>query len=407
MTVVDWSTTDDLERQVRRAWDRGRLLVAEGDGGIVFPFALRLRRPDSAAMSDRFDDVRRWIRALEDGSKPRRGYGYELEWTEIEHRQLGRNRVPSGAHVPTRDDALRLVGKQRQAERFERFAEMTRTTCPGLAAWLTQKPMTLLQHADDWEKILAVLLWFRTHPRPGLYLRQLDIPGVDTKFIETRRALLMELLDLVLPPEAIDVSAKRTFDGRYGLRSKPPLVRFRILDPRHYVAGLSDLTIPASEFAEWRLGIQRVFITENEINGLAFPELSDAIVIFGLGYALDRLVEVRWLREKAIYYWGDIDTHGFAILDRLRATLPDARSVLMDRQTLMQHRAMWVEEDARHSGPLARLTTDERALFEELASDRLGDRVRLEQERVAFGWVMKAIEALPRLKCPSRPSPGT
>ncbi|MDT5095877.1 MAG: hypothetical protein QOH60_5240, partial [Mycobacterium sp.] len=37
--------------------------------------------------------------------------------------------------------------------------------------------------------------------------------------------------------------------------------------------------------------------------------------------------------------------HGFAILDRLRAWLPRARSVLMDRETLLAHRDRWVTED--------------------------------------------------------------
>ena len=82
--------------------------------------------------------------------------------------------------------------------------------------------------------------------------------------------------------------------------------------------------MPASQLADAQSAVQRVFITENEINGLAFPEVPDAAVIFGLGYGLERLAEVRWLRGKAIYYWGDIDTHGFAILDRLRAMFPDA-----------------------------------------------------------------------------------
>ena len=53
--------------------------------------------------------------------------------------------------------------------------------------------MALLEHSEDWAKILAVLVWFRANPRPAMYLRQVDIAGVDTKFIEARRSLLTEL----------------------------------------------------------------------------------------------------------------------------------------------------------------------------------------------------------------------
>ena len=388
---MEWSTADELEAQVRRLWDRGRLLVTPSEGGSTFPLSLRLRRPDSGAMSDRFDDVRRWIRALDDGSKARRGFGYEIEWTEIDHRQLGRNRVPAAAFVPTREDALRLVGRKKQAERFDQLAAATLARCPELRAWAGRKPMALLENGEDWEKILTVLVWFRAHPRPAIYLRQLDIAGVDTKFIEARKSLFTELLDLVLPADAVHASSKRQFEGRYGLLSKPPLVRFRIVDRRHRIGGLSDITVPAAQFAEMESAVQRVFITENEINGLAFPEVRDAAVIFGLGYGLERLAEVAWLRDKAIYYWGDIDTHGFAILDRLRMTFPEASSLLMDRDTLMQHRTLWVQEDVPYAGPLSRLTPTEQATFDELVANRLGERVRLEQERIGFAWVMRAL----------------
>ena len=82
---------------------------------------------------------------------------------------------------------------------------------------------------------------------------------------------------------------------------------------------MTDLAVPAREFAALDLPVERVFITENEINGLAFPAVPGSMVIFGLGYGLDRLSEVGWLHRRDLYYWGDIDTYGFHILDRLRA----------------------------------------------------------------------------------------
>ena len=326
---MTWSTPDDLESQVRRLWDRGRLLQEPAEGGAAFPLLLRLKRPTVAEVSGRFDDVRRWIRALEDGSKARRDFGYEIQWEERDYRSLGRNRVPSGAVVPTREDALRLAHKQRDAERFAQIAGATAASCPELRTWLVTKPLVALEHAQEWERLLGVVSWFRAHPRPGVYLRQLDIEGIDTKFIEAHRPLLNELLGVVMPGDAIDASAKQNFERRYGLLTKPHTVRFRVLDSRHRIAGFSDLAVPVSEFAALRPTVARVFITENEVNALAFPAVPGALVIFGLGYAVDRLDDVHWLRDKAIHYWGDIDTHGFAMLDRLRARFP-ARALAPD-----------------------------------------------------------------------------
>jgi len=90
--------------------------------------------------------------------------------------------------------------------------------------------------------------------------------------------------------------------------------------------------------------VSRVFITENEINYLAFPSVSDSLLIFGTGYGFDVLAQAAWLVCCQVYYWGDIDTHGFAILDQLRANLPHAQSLLMDRATLLAFEAQWGRE---------------------------------------------------------------
>ena len=66
------------------------------------------------------------------------------------------------------------------------------------------------------------------------------------------------------------------------------------------------------------LPARRVFITENETNFLAFPPAADAMVVFGAGYGWEALARASWLHRCQLHYWGDIDTHGFAILDQLR-----------------------------------------------------------------------------------------
>jgi len=392
---ADGTTPTDIRNDVQRLWDRGNILSARLGGAPVFPYTPRFRKPDSRDLAERFDDVRKWIRALETGGKPAQGYGYEIEWTEINHRQLGRNRVPARISVPTEADALRLIGKTQEAKRFSALANAMLTRFPVLSDWLARHPMTALENAADWDRIIAILAWFRDHPRAGLYLRQLDILGVDSKFIEARRGLLSDLLDRVLPPETVDTQfPPRLFEQRYGLVTKPVLVRFRVLDPAIRISGLSDLTVPADEFARLALPARRVFITENEINGLAFPETADAIVIFGLGYGLDRLAEAGWLSTKTIHYWGDIDTHGFAILDRLRGIFPHVRSFLMDHDTLLAHRPLWGHEHDVFVLPLERLTATENALFEELRFGAHGAHVRLEQERISFGWFTRTLDTL-------------
>ncbi len=254
----------------------------------------------------------------------------------------------------------------------------------------------VLEHAQDWPRILDVLAWFRGHPRSNLYLRQVDIPGVDTKFVEGRKALFSELLDIVLERNdgPLAEAVTQTFEPRYGLRTKPPVIRFRVLDSRIAIASLSDLTIPASDFAALNIAARHIFITENEINGLAFPDFAEAIVVFGLGYGVELLHAASWMSGRHIYYWGDIDTHGFAMLDRLRGGFPNARSLLMNRETLMAHRSLWGREDVPCRAALSRLEQDERMLFDDLVSDRLGENVRLEQERVSYAFLERGLKTI-------------
>jgi hypothetical protein len=144
-------------------------------------------------------------------------------------------------------------------------------------------------------------------------------------------------------------------------------------------------------FAQLAPPVERVFITENEINFLSFPPEARSLIVFGAGYGFDALAQADWLASRALHYWGDIDTHGFAILDQLRAHHPHAQSFLMDRETLLAHRPHWIDEPQPTLRDLPRLTAEESAMYDDLRWKRLGDQtVRLEQERIRFGRVTHA-----------------
>jgi hypothetical protein len=394
---MSWTTPGDLRDQVLRVWERGKILSASITGETIFPLKLSMRRPEAGEIGQSFEAVRTWIRELEENSRSCKGFGYEIDWVDVNHRQLGRNRIPNRISVPTESDALRFIGNEREGRRFRELANVTTERFPALAQWVSRRPFELLKHAQDWPRILDVLAWFRDHPRSNLYLRQVDIPGVDTKFVEVRQRLLSELLDTVLERHddtPSGAAAAQTFAQKYGLRTKPPLIRFRVLDSRIMIGGLSDLTIPVSDFASLNIAARHVFITENEVNGLALPDFPKAIVLFGLGAGVGLLHSASWMSGRHIYYWGDIDTHGFAILDRLRARFPNVRSFLMNRDTLLAHRSLWVHEQAPYRATLTRLEKDERELFEDLVCDRFGEKVRLEQERVSYALLERELNAI-------------
>jgi hypothetical protein len=115
-------------------------------------------------------------------------------------------------------------------------------------------------------------------------------------------------------------------------------------------------------------------------------------VIFGGGYAVNILERLDWLVTLDLAYWGDLDTHGFAILNRLRRRFPRVRSVLMDRETLLAHQSQWVPEPTPTRAALDLLTPAEQDLYQALVAGAFGPAVRLEQERVNFAWLEQAFQ---------------
>ena len=392
---MTWTTPKELKAQLARLWERGELLRDAVTGNNRFPLRLTLKGPSSAEITDRFDAVRKWAAELQD-VRP-----LKVEWQEVRHRIQGAQKLPGSVWIDSMDDAIDWLGKRRDWNRFSALAELTGRQFPELLSWLEKRPRDALELADEWPRLLSVVDWVVRHPRPGIYLRQADIPSVHSKFIETHRKVLGELLDLVLPAESVDatMTGVSRFAARYGFLEKPARIRFRILDPEiGLIQGLScpDVTLDSASFGRLTAAIRRVFITENETNFLAFPKVPGAIVIFGAGYGWDALAEARWLDRCEIRYWGDIDTHGFAILDQLRGYFSHVESIFMDRATLDAHQELWGREDKPQRADLLRLDEDEARLYDDLRDNRIREGLRLEQEHLGFEWVCEKIELISR-----------
>ncbi|MGZ7212370.1 DUF3322 domain-containing protein, partial [Streptococcus pyogenes] len=89
-------------------------------------------------------------------------------------------------------------------------------------------------------RLRGVLAFLRENPESRLYVRQLPIRGVDTKWIGAHRGLVTAL--------------HQAFTGRsdLGLEAAPGLVRVRFLDPALSPAGLGDVTAPVAEWNRLR-----------------------------------------------------------------------------------------------------------------------------------------------------------
>ena len=376
-----WTRPADVRAAVRKKWDSGALLARFAAGQDWEPLSIPIRGPSARQIGECLAEVRQWA-----ADWAQAAFGpLRVEYKQVGGRHFGSNSIPCRAWLDGYDEAWALLKAGPDVRRLNELMEAARGT--RLIPWLTGHPMRALRLAGAWDKLLDTVRWIEQRQALGMYLRQIDVPGVNTKFIERYKGVLTELLDAQLEPSRVDVAAT-DFAGRYGFLRRPGYVRFRVAGG---FRGFSELSVRTNEFAAAPDGITRAYVIENEITYLAFPVPEAAMAILGGGYAVPVLEPLGWLTGLEIVYWGDIDTHGFAILNRLRHHLPHARSILMDRATLLGHRDHWVIEPSPTAAALDHLDRAESALYADLISNAYAPSVRLEQERISFTAVEKAV----------------
>ena len=371
---------------------RGLYLRAHVLGEPWEPVSLPVRAPTAVDVLEALDDVVAWAARFHRGAVDRGSQDkFHITYRTLRGSGLGNNEVPARITVETFAQLVELLDVGEEVTSLQEILATTQSELPELVAWVTAHPLTALDHRASWHELLGTVAWIQSHDTSQVYVRQLDVPGVDTKFIEHNHGILRALLDAVLPREQIDPTGTQ-FDRRFLFRTKPATVRLRLLHPvAAFPDGVTDLRIPVTELAKLDIPVESVFIIENEVTFLAFPRVVSGIALFGEGYALG-VRDISWLASKDLVYWGDIDTHGFAILNKLRSTFPAAESMLMDEATLLAHRSQFAIETAPTRDRLPHLTSAEAALYQDLIEDRFGHSVRLEQERIRFSLVDEALQ---------------
>ena len=356
---------------------------------VKFPIAIDLDPPTGPKIMSRLGEVEAWLAAW-------RAFPGTLSvaWEDRRLQGLGIQSLPVSAAA---ESAERLADFAGEGEGFRlalgRFLELS-ARWPEMSAPLSRRYVDLASMAEgDFRRIALVIAFLAENPASGLYPRQLPIAGVHTKWLEAHEGLISAL---ALPVLGLQKGGQ-DFHALFGLKSPPKnFVNLRILDPalRRKAGGLDSLRVPAGEAARLPLSPSAVMIVENTQTGLAFGDLPGTVLFHGHGRNLPFLGDLPWIKGARAFYWGDIDTHGLAILGQARGMLPGLRSFLMDRATLLSHQEFWSFEKEQYAKQPANLDPDEMALFGELRAGVHGSGVRLEQEPISWALAWPLIQEL-------------
>jgi hypothetical protein len=379
-----------LRKALRSSWTRNRSHWLAGGG--TWPLPLPIGNPTKHEVMESWNAFDTWLVQWKDEQLTKNGH-VQTD-AKFKRSPFGEQIIPCSWIFDTPESVAAELGELARWERAKgRFAL--------LMSWLKDVPADASSNkqAEQWRRVVSrrfdlladtneevfasiikVVDWIWKHPNSGLFPRQLPISGIDSKWVEKWRRLLTAWVWVLRGG-----SNSHNFFKVTGLRAAPDRLRMRLLDHelKDAMGGLSDIEAPAEEFIGLKLRARQVLIVENLVSGLACETLPGTVVFMRRGYAVEALAKLPWLAQLPVYYWGDIDTHGLAILSRLRGYLPRTHSLMMDEATLLAFKALWGREEKLAAPELAHLTEAEQQLYRALREGKY-KQVRLEQERIAW-----------------------
>lgn len=391
--MSSWTSPSDVRARARRSWLNDSLPAAYLRGEPSPRLDLPVRGPAAREIGPNLERVRAWRDELLAGSCG--GSAYVVTERAVGGRVIGHVTLPCRVVVSEYDQWWRLIGVGAQIRLLDQVAARTRQTHPALMGWVTRRPRAAIDLALEWPLLLSAVDWLAVTAGTGRYLREVTAPGVDTKFIERHARLLSEWLDLLRPDTVNPRAPRRSIAPRHGFATPERLLSLRVHSALGCLPpGVQEIAMRLDEAATMAIAPAEVLVVENQVTYLSAPVPTEGMVVWGHGFDAGRLGRLPWLgRARRLRYWGDLDTHGFAILHQLRSQQPTTESVLMDLDTLLVHRDRWGSEDQPSRADLGWLTPEERRVYHDLVEDVHGRRVRLEQERVDWAWVMRELTA--------------
>ncbi len=359
----------DIARRLGNNWHTDITRVTTS-----WPHAFPVGTPTKADLDQNYAAFHRSVVALQDWAKT-----HSLVLAYNNRRVLGTTQtIPTHVTIPDQSAAADIAAGE-WPERLTRAR--SRLAVLGARFPSILDPARLLRGVDgytdtDFNLLLAVADWFNRNNHAGLTPRQVPIPGVHAKWLNAHQPHILALTgkpDLGLLPR------------------HPARIHFTYLDPEHRHTGgrLHDSATVGDSFIPAYMP-RIVVISENKDTAVHFPPLPGGIAVEGEGFGGKTAAAFDWLAAAPyLYYWGDIDAHGYEILNGWRADGVQVTSILMDPATHDAYEPYGTNTDAKSRPlaagtrkPLPNLTNDERTVYDRLTDPHWTGHRRVEQERI-------------------------
>ncbi|MDD7415986.1 MAG: DUF2220 family protein [Treponemataceae bacterium] len=370
------------------------------DLSVTFPvedFFPLIIKADKGKVNDDLLSRQKELQLLISKSKNKTGSGYKLDFETVNSRKNGEQTEVSKIYFENESDYLSFINENKSYKLFctaisqikdsnllsnEKFVEWAKSHLTDLCA----EP----ESNHFWTDVYLCADWLNKNQDSNIYIREIPLP-VHTKFIEQNKKIIKSLTE--------KADSEFEFEATFGLKIKPDFVRFRSLSDNIILpfseSMLNECQLLLDDFSKldesFLNRIKNVFIVENEMVYLTFPQYKDSICIWGQGYKVNILNGIEWFKSKKLYYFGDLDEHGFDILSTYRRCYPQIQSFCMDKNVLDEYEQFLVQGKKLENGRIPEnLTEAEKECFMILRSVT-SEKNRLEQERVSVEYIKKQL----------------
>jgi hypothetical protein len=371
----------ELSQRWARQWEvadnrEQRLLLAE-----AWPVSLPIGKPTPSQFMRHTDRVRehlqRW-RAVTIG---------RVIWEPVTFRSGSEPiDVPVKWVLSNPSEWAAACGDPVVLEDYERLGRLVSAVDPMFRRSLVRQRQLLRDKPEaELTKAAEVALALTAGCAAGRPLRALAVCGIDSKFFERHRSLLIQLLDERFDGQVSEIGLEAFLgaldDGEHWLLVAP-------LSPA--LLPFSQQRVRARELAATPLPATHILIVENERCHHQLPPLANTIVILGSGLNLEWM-NAPWLNDKRIAYWGDLDTWGLVMLASARRRQPHLVPLLMTREIFDALSSTLSVRESRPAPqqPPEGLSAPEQDLYRHLLKLEKG---RIEQEFLPRDRVVAALE---------------
>lgn len=369
----------ELSHKLQRQWENPSLREQRLLHTETWPIYLNITKPSATDLTKRLGTVQAHVQHWREETLGR------VHWQATRFRStLEAVELPVKWEICNPSEWIAACRSEALSKEFERLGALVEASPKAFHAFLIRKKNRLLNKPTE-ELVRAIQLAQQLEPHcaEGAPLRTLSLCGIDTKFFERHRQVIIDLMDI-------------RFKGMVSELGLEPFLNAR--NTHHHWLVVQDLDGSLQTFEQIKvrdielrkveLPAKQIILVENETASHLLPPMKNTMAVLGAGLNLAWL-DTSWLQDKTVLYWGDIDTWGLLMLSRARKILPQLKPLLMTRETFDQHSAQAVEEKI-HPGPQTpeHLDDNEAQLYQYLRARNLG---RLEQEFLTKSLIEKAL----------------